>query len=59
MCISGESCDIQANGSAEPEPSREDYKLSRLCECGREKQPDQMDPLEKASARQSTGMTPC
>lgn len=57
--MSEDSCDMEANGSAEPGPSRENCKLSKLHVCGREKQPDQMDSLEKPSAGQSTGMTPC
>lgn len=47
--------DMQANGSAKPGPSREDCRLSRLLECGREKQPHRMEPLEKISAGQRKG----
>lgn len=36
-----------------------DCKLNRLLECGREKQPYKMGPLEEVSAGQSTGMAPC
>lgn len=47
------------NGSAEPGPSREDRELSRVCECGRQMQPDLKDPLEKAPARQNHAKHGC
>lgn len=41
--MSEDPCDFRKNGPAEPGPSRE----SKLHVWGREKQPDQMDSLEK------------
>lgn len=42
MCQRNHVGDVGANGSAEPGPSREDYRLRRLLECGRERQPHRM-----------------